>query len=64
MIKTYPELPDWVFEIEEVSAGVYQVLARNNVGQQVEEKGIDVIRMIETCREQARNIQLKGSPND
>jgi hypothetical protein len=37
MIKTYPDLPNWIFEIEEVSAGVYQVLARSSLGQQVEE---------------------------
>lgn len=30
--KTYPDLPDWVFRIDEVSAGVYEVIGKDRAG--------------------------------
>lgn len=56
--KTYADLPNWVFEIEEVSAGVYRVQARDDAGHEVSEKGLDVAAIIEACRRQAREYVL------
>lgn len=56
MKKTYPELPNWTFELDEVSAGVYEVVARDNFGHEISEKGIDVVKIIESCRRQALEI--------
>jgi hypothetical protein len=57
--RTYPDLRNWVFEIDEVSAGVYEVVARDNAGQEVSDKGIDVAAIIETCKEQAKEFVLR-----
>jgi hypothetical protein len=57
--KTYPDLPNWVFEIDEVSAGVYEVIATDNAGHEVSDKGIDVAAIIETCRKQAKEFVLR-----
>ena len=32
----YPQLPGWIFEIDEVSAGVYQVNARDEQGRTIQ----------------------------
>jgi Glycosyl hydrolase family 1 len=45
-VRRYPDLPNWIFEIEEVSAGIYEVVARDNAGNEVSGKGIDVVAMI------------------
>ncbi|WP_168118461.1 hypothetical protein [Acidocella sp. MX-AZ02] len=54
--KTYPDLPNWTFEIDEVSAGVYEVVARDHIGHEVSEKGIDVAAIIELCRQRAAKL--------
>ena len=41
MIKKYPELPNWIFEMGEISPGMYQVTARNSLGQVVGAGGPD-----------------------
>lgn len=53
MRKQFPELPDWTFEIREVSAGVYEVIARDTRGRIIQEKGTDPDQLLEGCRLQA-----------
>jgi hypothetical protein len=53
MIKTYANLPGWKFEIHEVSAGVYEVVARDASGRLVQGKGLDVYDVLEKCKTEA-----------
>jgi len=55
-IKSYPDLPDWTFEITEVSAGVYEVVASDRAGHKISDKGIDVEGLISACRVRALEI--------
>ncbi|MDE1174499.1 MAG: hypothetical protein PW790_12640 [Parvibaculaceae bacterium] len=55
-IKSYPDLPDWTFQIAEVSAGVYEVIATGRAGHRVSDKGIDVEDLTNACRERASEI--------
>lgn len=55
----FPELPTWVFQLDEVSAGVYRVRARDSLGRSVEAKGVDPDALIEDARKTA-----KGMMND
>ena len=53
MIKVLPELPEWKFEVDEVSAGVYQVTASDDNGRSFSSKGTDPDVLLEECRDQA-----------
>jgi|HubBroStandDraft_5_1064220.scaffolds.fasta_scaffold1609679_1 hypothetical protein len=41
MKKRFPGLPAWHFDVDEVSAGVYEVIGRDDAGNVVSAKGID-----------------------
>jgi hypothetical protein len=56
MKKTYPDLPQWTFDIDEVSAGVYEVIGKDTTGHVVSSKGIDVDLLIQECRNDALSI--------
>ena len=51
-MKKFPELPGWNFEIEEVSAGVYEVKARDVAGRSISLKGVDPEMLLDKCRHQ------------
>jgi DUF917 family protein len=53
MTKRFPELPDWTFEIDEVSAGVYQVTATDSRGRRVQLTGTDYDALIRDARSAA-----------
>lgn len=53
MIRVFKDLPNWSFNIDEVSAGVYEVVARDIFGHEFSVKGIDVTAILETCKKQA-----------
>jgi hypothetical protein len=57
MKKTFPSLPDWVFDIEEVSAGVYEVVGRDRAGHIVSAKGSDPYQLIDECQDRAKKIK-------
>jgi hypothetical protein len=57
--RTYPDIPDWVFFIDEISVGVYEVIARDNCGREISDKGTDVTEIIEKCRKQAIEWKLR-----
>lgn len=42
MKKIFPELPDWTFELDEVSANVYEVLGSDRSGHKVATSGKDL----------------------
>jgi len=56
--RTYLDLPGWIFEIDEVSARVYEVVAKDNAGNKISEKGIDVSAIIEACKRKAKEFLL------
>jgi len=56
MKKTFSELPAWSFDMDEVSAGVYEVVGTDNSGHRVSAKGTDLDAALENCRQQALRI--------
>jgi hypothetical protein len=56
MTKTYPDLPEWTFEADEVSAGVYEVVGRDRHGNVVSSKGTNLDDLYRDCREKAQKL--------
>jgi hypothetical protein len=54
--QTFPELPKWTFDIDEVSAGVYRVIGTHLNGYRVQVEGTDPDKLLEECRNSARNL--------
>lgn len=61
MRKQFPDLPAWRFDMDEVSAGVYEVIGRDSAGHVVSAKGIDLDSLLEQCRREARMISMRGT---
>lgn len=59
MPRKFPELPDWTFEVEERSAGVYEVTATESHGHRVRMIGTDVEAMVSECREIAARMAVR-----
>ena len=57
MTKTYPGLPNWHFEIEETSAGVYEVVANDRWGQRYRARGTDPDSLLVEARAYAAHLQ-------
>jgi len=47
MPRTFPELPDWSFDADEASVGVYRAFGRDRAGRNVEASGFDPEALIE-----------------
>jgi hypothetical protein len=56
MPRTFPELPTRIFEVSEVSAGVYQVRASDRLGRSVEAKGTDPDALIHEAKRTAMRM--------
>jgi hypothetical protein len=65
MPRTFLELPDWSFNADEVSTGVYRASGCDRLGRNVEAMGVDPNALIEKCRLAALEM-LAGTrhPND
>jgi hypothetical protein len=61
MKRDFRDLPTWEFEMDEVSAGVYEVTGRDRAGHRVSAKGIDLDSLLEQCRNEALRISLRPS---
>lgn len=60
MTATFKELPGWNFEMDEVSAGVYEVVAYTDAGLKVTMKGTDPDALLLECkREIARTFHVE-----
>ena len=59
MAQMFPELPDWLFETDEVSAGVYRVFGHDGAGRNVEAFGIDPEVLIQKCRQAALELMQR-----
>ena len=55
MKKIFPELPSWTFDIDEVSAGVYQAIGTHLNGYSVQAEGTDPEKLLEECRNSAKS---------
>jgi len=64
MKKTYPDLPEWVFELDEISANVYEVVGTDKLGHRVSSKGLDLDEIIELCKKDAKAIDHASGSND
>jgi len=53
----FEDVPGWSFEIEEVSANVYEVTGTDSVGHRVQTKGTDPDALLEDARKSARTIR-------
>ncbi|HEV3189822.1 MAG TPA: hypothetical protein VGY54_04955 [Polyangiaceae bacterium] len=59
MKKVFDQLPGWSFEIDEVSAGVYEVTATDAQGHRVQAKGTDYDALLNECRVSAARISVQ-----
>jgi len=57
MVTEQKELQSWSFHVEEVSAGVYQVIGVDTKGRRVEKKGSDPDTLLEDCKRAAAEIE-------
>lgn len=61
MPRIFPELPDWSFDADEISAGVYRAFGYDLGGRNVEATGIDPDALIEKCRRAALDMMAGDS---
>ncbi len=59
MKRIYPDLPDWAFNIEEISAGVYEATATDKFGHSVRMKGTDYDQLVSECRKAAGDMAAR-----
>ena len=65
MARTFPEPPDWSFDADEVSPGVYRAFGRDRAGRSVEASGLDPEALVEKCRQAALEIMAESrKPSD
>ena len=58
--RTFRELPDWTFDVDEVSASVYRVRGVDKAGRNVEAIGTDPDELLVDCRRSAAKMQVAG----
>ncbi|MDM3871861.1 hypothetical protein QSV34_10915 [Porticoccus sp. W117] len=56
-MKEFKELPNWRFDMEEVSANVYTVIAKNSEGGSISKTGVDLDELIEECKKDALRLE-------
>jgi len=54
----FDELPTWIFDVQEVSAGVYRATGSDVVGHRTVAEGLDPEACLEECRSAARKIDV------
>jgi hypothetical protein len=59
MTKQFPDLPAWHFDMDELSARVYEVVGRDKTGHCVSAKGTDLDSLVDLCRKEARKISMR-----
>jgi hypothetical protein len=56
MKKTFPELPDWSFEVHEKSLGIYEATGTDSRGHRVQITGTDYDALLRECCEAAAKM--------
>ena len=64
MPRIFPELPEWSFDADEVSPGVYRAFGRDRAGRNVEASGLDPEVLIQKCRHAALEIMAERQKPD
>jgi hypothetical protein len=65
MTDTFPELPEWSFDADEVSPGVYRAFGCDRAGRNVEAFGPHPEALIQKCRQAAFEIMAqRQKPNN
>ncbi|HIP39183.1 MAG TPA: hypothetical protein EYG88_07375 [Desulfocapsa sulfexigens] len=66
MKKIFPDLPNWSFNLDEVSANVYEAIGTDKYGHKVSYTGTDLEAILSQCKCAAKKIDksLKGDSND
>ena len=57
MPRSFPDLPDWSFDADEISPGVYRAFGHDCAGRNVEACGLDPEALIEKCRQAALEMR-------
>ncbi len=57
MRKTFDDLPNWTFDLDEVSAGVYKVVGSHRQGCSLEVKGIEPDDLLARAINDARRME-------
>lgn len=53
------ELPDWEFDLDEVSANVYKVIAKHRLGSSIEQTSFDPEKLLADAKAEAHKMQLE-----
>ncbi len=56
MNESFDDLPGWLFEVDEVSANVYEVTGTDRAGHRVQMKGTDPDALLDDARKAAFKI--------
>ena len=56
MSRRYPEFPGWTFDIDEISAGVYELVAKDARGRTITKFSTDLERLIEECKRDVADL--------
>jgi len=60
MQKVFEDLPGWTFELEEQSAGVYSLRAKDTQGCSISAIDNCIESLIERCKAEARTLSEAG----
>lgn len=58
MKKVFEHLPNWTFDLNEVSAGVYQVIATHVTGCSIVAKGTELDKLVELATVDAQRMGI------
>jgi hypothetical protein len=50
-------IPNWTFEVQETSTGIYRVTARNSSGCTIDLSGVDPDELVVQAKEAARDME-------
>jgi hypothetical protein len=64
MSSTFDDLPGWTFDIQEISMGSYQIVAKDTAGRRMIKKGpeSELSGMMIECKEYARKFIPPSKP--
>lgn len=63
IIRSFTDLPGWIFEIAEVSAGLFKVTGTDVHGRRVEASGIDDESVLNDCKKFAVSVSVLPDEN-
>lgn len=61
---SFDDLPGWLFEVDEVSAGTFIVQVSDSSGVRVELRGIDPEKLLTRCRDEVVRIMFDSNESD